>query len=221
MLKTLFLIYVILLNVKSKEITHLRNLGSFVDGEKTFNIKKFYVLDQKIDIKEKISYKDGKVSHKIIIETNSGTAIFGSDNLGFKTEKTIYQILPFMKLAIPEAPDVILTLKGVANIKHEIHGPYIPFKGDFIERVDINIDVTIYVNVEYDFGGNFNSIAASAKGTFMSFKSKTVLIKGNNLFEKREINRASGSAVNIHLIGKNVDNEKFTYDHEVWKGWEI
>ena len=211
--------WVILFSAKSKNIRNLINLNDFIDDEKTYDINNFRILGQLIRFKEKISYKDKKISHKIIIETNSGSATFGSDNLNldYHTEKSVFQILPFMKIGIPEAPDVILTLKGVANIKHLIEYDYCYEDKEY--KIEVYIYTTIYANVEYDFGGNFNSIAASAKGTIISFESHTTLRKGNELFEKRKINRASGGAVTIHLTGKTVDNETFSYDHELWSGW--
>ena len=213
MINTLFFIYVILFIVKSKEIKNLRNLEESIIIEKTFDIKKFTILDQVVNFKEKIALKEGrKISHKIIIETNSGTAIFGSDNLDYETEKSVFQMAPFMKLGIPDAPDVILTLKGVSNILHSIR---------YFDGIKIYIDATIYANVEYDFGGNFNSIAASAKGTIISFKSFIDIKDYDKVIKERDIIRASGGVVNIHLAGKTVDDESFSYDYRLWNGWNI
>lgn len=67
-----------------KEKTNLRKLGFDISIDKTFNIKSFTFLGQKIFYKYRVAVLNGKAMNYLIIETNLGTFKFG--NLGADSE---------------------------------------------------------------------------------------------------------------------------------------
>ena len=169
MKKFLLLILVSLIIAESKAISDVRNLDEYQNYEKTYDIKTIYILGQEVDFKEKVIIKGGKISSQLIITTSSGSAIFERNELTLNHKNSLFVMIPFMKIAIPEAPDTILTLKGVSNINYYLHKAYSR------EELRTFLDITgeIYVNADYAFGGDYKSIEASAKGTLINLNIQT------------------------------------------------
>ena len=119
MKNSFLIILVILLMSKSETSTNLRNLLPYQNFEKTITINTLNFLEQQIKIEERFANKGGNFAAQIIITTDSGSAVFGRDDLTFPSRKSFFVMLPFMKLSIPEVPDVILILNGVAKIHYQ------------------------------------------------------------------------------------------------------
>ena len=128
-------------------------------------------------------------------------------------------MIPFMKIAIPEAPDTILTLKGVSNINYYLHKAY--STGDEL-RTFLDIKGEIYVNADYAFGGDYKSIEASAKGTLINLNINTEFKEfRDEIYEIEErYDRSKGGIITVHLTGKTIDDEPFSYDHKIFDGWD-
>ena len=218
MKKFLLLILVSLIIAESKAISDIRNLDEYQNYEKTYDIKTIYILGQEVDFKEKVIIKGGKISSQLIITTSSGSAIFERNELTLNHKNSLFVMIPFMKIAIPEAPDTILTLKGVSNINYYLHKAYSR------EELRTFLDITgeIYVNADYAFGGDYKSIEASAKGTLINLNIQTEFKEFNyEIYEIKERHeRSKGGIINVHLIGKTIDDEPFSYDHKIFDGWD-
>ena len=218
MKKFLLLILVSLIIAESKATSNARNLDEYQNYEKTYDIKTIYILGQEVDFKEKVIIKGGKISSQLIITTNSGSAIFERNELTLNHKNSLFVMIPFMKIAIPEAPDTILTLKGVSNINYYLHKAYSR------EELRTFLDITgeIYVNADYAFGGDYKSIEASAKGTLINLNIQTEFNEFNyEIYEIKERHeRSKGGIINVHLIGKTIDDEPFSYDHKIFDGWD-
>ena len=218
MKKFLLLILVSLIIAESKAISDVRNLDEYRNYEQTYDIKTIYILGQEVDFKEKVIIKGGKISSQLIITTNSGSAIFERNELTLNHTNSLFVMIPFMKIAIPEAPDTILTLKGVSNINYYLHKAYSR------EELRTFLDITgeIYVNADYAFGGDYKSIEASAKGTLINLNIQTEFNEFNyEIYEIKERHeRSKGGIINVHLIGKTIDDEPFSYDHKIFDGWD-
>ena len=127
-------------------------------------------------------------------------------------------MIPFMKIAIPEAPDTILTLKGVSNINYYLHKAYSREE----LRTFLDIKGEIYVNADYAFGGDYKSIEASAKGTLINLNINTEFKEfRDEIYEIEErYDRSKGGIITVHLTGKTIDDEPFSYDHKIFDGWD-
>ena len=218
MKKFLLLILVSLIVAESKATSNARNLDEYQNYEQTYDIKTIYILGQEVDFKEKVIIKGGKISSQLIITTSSGSAIFERNELTLNHKNSLFVMIPFMKIAIPEAPDTILTLKGVSNINYYLHKAYSR------EELRTFLDITgeIYVNADYAFGGDYKSIEASAKGTLINLNIQTEFNEFNyEIYEIKERHeRSKGGIINVHLIGKTIDDEPFSYDHKIFDGWD-
>ena len=219
MKKFLLLILVSLIIAESKATSNARNLDEYQNYEKTYDIKTIYILGQEVDFKEKVIIKGGKISSQLIITTSSGSAIFERNELTLNHKNSLFVMIPFMKIAIPEAPDTILTLKGVSNINYYLHKAY--STGEEL-RTFLDIKGEIYVNADYAFGGDYKSIEASAKGTLINLNIQTEFKEFNyEIYEIKERHaRSKGGIINVHLIGKTIDDEPFSYDHKIFDGWD-
>ena len=218
MKKFLLLILVSLIIAESKAISDVRNLDEYQNYEQTYDIKTIYILGQEVDFKEKIIIKGGKISSQLIITTSSGSAIFERNELTLNHKNSLFVMIPFMKIAMPEAPDTILTLKGVSNINYYLHKTYSREE----LRTFLDIKGEIYVNADYAFGGDYKSIEASAKGTLINLNIHTEFKEFNyEIHEiKERVESSKGGIINVHLIGKTIDDEPFSYDHKIFDGWD-
>ena len=219
MKKFLLLILVSLIIAESKAISDVRNLDEYRNYEQTYDIKTIYILGQEVDFKEKVIIKGGKISSQLIITTSSGSAIFERNELTLNHKNSLFVMIPFMKIAIPEAPDTILTLKGVSNINYYLHKAY--STGEEL-RTFLDIKGEIYVNADYAFGGDYKSIEASAKGTLINLNIQTEFKEfRDEIYEIEErYDRSKGGIITVHLIGKTIDDEPFSYDHKIFDGWD-
>jgi len=99
MKNSFLIILVILLISKSETSTNLRNLLPYQNFEKTITINTLNFLEQQIKIEERFANKGGNFAAQIIITTDSGSAVFGRDDLTFPSRKSFFVMLPFMKLS--------------------------------------------------------------------------------------------------------------------------
>ena len=219
--KPLYILFFILFIIKSNETSNLRYLGiQTIEGNCLSLFKEMTILGQKVKFMQNITIENGKISDKILIITDSGEGEYGYGDLSINSTKSVFQQFSLMKFSIPQLPDVILTLKGVGNINHQVkHEPENKY-------IIIETKGTIYANVDYDFGGNYNSLSAGGKGVLINLYTKTKLnyfIHNGHYFYSYfygETNRVSGGKVNIQVLGKTIEDKDFNYDYELIKPWE-
>ena len=213
MKNSFLIILVILLISKSETSTNLRNLLPYQNFEKTITINTLNFLEQQIKIEERFANKGGNFAAQIIITTDSGSAVFGRDDLTFPSRKSFFVMLPFMKLSIPEVPDVILILNGVAKIHYQFDNNF-----DSDTSTHLIVKGSIYAKVDYAFGGHYPTLAASAKGAIINIDTDVIFYPDSRGI-KKIIDNSKGDKIAIHLTGKNVDDIKFIKDHDIWNGW--
>jgi hypothetical protein len=191
-------------------LTAMRNLYS-ISADQTFNIGKYNILGQSLQVQYHVAVKNGNPINEIIIKSNLGTATIG--NSGFSLSGGWSSTINIFSFAFPAFPLVSLNAKAKGSISWSVSvksgsGSSVKLSASLSGKITLGCEVKAGWDPIVSFAGGVEGVIVNASGS--------ATIENKKVTKNFSI---SGGQIYVYLDRSILGSKERVAQQTLYNGW--